>query len=120
MKEENKNTCSCGCQEEHTEAQCNCGCEESKHEESCSCGCNEEEKLDPIMVDLEDENGNKVTCEVVEEFEYKEDIYALVENPENKAVYLFKEEIEGDEVQLVNPEDGEFEEVTKYYENLNK
>lgn len=133
MKDEKINSCGCGCgcEEEiekdtcgcgEVEENCGCGCGDNHHEdnhhEHCGCGCEDEECGETILVDLQDENGNAVTCEVIEEFEYKDNVYALVQNPENNSVYLFREEGQGDEVELVNPDEKEFEEVTAYYENL--
>ncbi|AKC63551.1 Protein of uncharacterised function (DUF1292) [Clostridium sporogenes] len=118
MKDEKINSCGCGCgcgcEEEIEKDTCGCG----EVEENCGCGCEDEECGETILVDLQDENGNAVTCEVIEEFEYKDNVYALVQNPENNSVYLFREEGQGDEVELVNPEEKEFDEVTAYYENL--
>ena len=95
--------------------ECGCGCEESTHD--CGCGC-EEHEHEALLVDLEDENGNIVTCEVVDGFEYKDNEYVLVQNPEDGSVYLFK--VVGDEEnsELVVPEDEEFDEVTNYYQTL--
>ncbi|EJO5346104.1 DUF1292 domain-containing protein [Clostridium botulinum] len=126
MKDEKINSCGCGCEEEienntcgcgEGEENCGCGCSDN-HEEHCGCGCGSEEVGETMLVDLQDENGNAVTCEVIDEFDYKDKVYALVQNPENKSVYLFREESKGDEVELVNPDEKEFEEVTAYYENL--
>ncbi|MBU5483093.1 DUF1292 domain-containing protein [Clostridium sp. MSJ-11] len=99
----------CGCEES------TCGCEESDH--GCGCGC-EGHDHEALLVDLEDENGNTVTCEVVDGFEYKDNEYVLVQNPEDGSVYLFK--VVGDEEnsELVVPEDEEFDEVTNYYQTL--
>ncbi|AYD40734.1 DUF1292 domain-containing protein [Clostridium fermenticellae] len=114
MDKENLNenaTCDCGDPD--------CGCEEHNHEHNdecgCDCGCGDHEAL---VVDLEDENGNIVPCEVVDGFQYKENEYAVVQNPENESVYLFKIVGEGDEGELVIPEDDEFEEASAYYEEL--
>jgi len=73
---------------------------------------------EPLMVDLEDENGNAVQCEVVDGFAYKENEYAIVENHENGSVYLFKVVGEGDMGELVIPDDAEFDEVSEYYASL--
>ncbi|OBR95037.1 MULTISPECIES: DUF1292 domain-containing protein [Clostridium] len=111
MDKENLNECNCGC----TSKEENCGCTEThEHEHDCGCGCGCEDS-DPLIVDLEDENGEIVSCEIVDGFEYKEGKYAVVENPENGSTYLFKVENEGE---LVIPEDNEFDEVSKYYEKL--
>ncbi|SKA72762.1 Protein of unknown function [Clostridium sp. USBA 49] len=95
------------CCEEDT---CDCGCGEHEHVEGCDCGHDH----GAMIVDLEDENGNIVSCEVVDGFTYKENDYVLVQNPEDGSVYLFK--VVGEEGELVIPEDDEFEEVSKYYE----
>ncbi|AEB75756.1 DUF1292 domain-containing protein [Clostridium botulinum] len=97
-----------------------CGCGEHHHDHDneecgCGCGCHEHESL---IVELEDEHGNVVPCEVIDGFEYKENEYALVQNPEDNSVYLFKVIGEGEDGELVVPEDEEFNEVTAYYETL--
>lgn len=96
MDKENTHNCECG----------SCNCEGHDHEH------------EGLMVQLEDENGNLISCEVVDGFQYKDNEYALVENPEDKSVYLFKVVGEGDEGELVIPDDEEFKEVTAYYESL--
>ncbi|MCB2294264.1 DUF1292 domain-containing protein [Clostridium algoriphilum] len=135
MNEEKKASCGCGGHEhdqvnegcgcgghEHDEKKesCGCGCEgnENEHEhEGCGCGCEEGEAL---TVDLEDENGNVVPCEIVDGFTYKENEYALVQNPEDDSIYLFKVIGDDETGELVIPEDKEFAEVTAYYEELIK
>ncbi|MFL0197070.1 DUF1292 domain-containing protein [Clostridium sp. WILCCON 0269] len=111
MDDKNLNSCQCSPKEE------NCGCENHEHDEvhDCDCGCEDHENL---VVDLEDENGNLVSCEIIDEFEYKNKQYVLVQNPENDSVYLFKAEMGDDEQELVIPEDEEFEEVSAYYAEL--
>ncbi|SHI44251.1 Protein of unknown function [Clostridium cavendishii DSM 21758] len=116
-KELNKCGCGCGCGEEIKEESCGCGCGDHSHEhehnhEGCGCGC--EGEHESYVVDLEDENGNIISCEVVDSFEYKEQDYVLVQNPEDGSVYLFKSINE--EGELVVPEEAEFDEVTKYYQ----
>lgn len=103
MDKEHLHGCNCG-----EEESCGCGCD-------CGCGDHEHETL---IVDLEDENGNIVPCEVIDGFEYKDSEYVLVQNPQDEAVYLFKVVGEGDDAELVIPEDAEFDEVTQYYETL--
>ena len=127
MNEEKKSSCGC-CDEENAVENEGCGCVENEgcgcggneHEhdhEDCGCGCGEGEAF---TVDLEDEEGNVGPCEVVDGFTYKDNEYALVQNPEDDSIYLFK--VIGDEEtgELIIPEDEEFEEVTKYYEEMIK
>ncbi|QAA35248.1 DUF1292 domain-containing protein [Clostridium manihotivorum] len=124
MSDKEKNTCGCGCgceednnlelvKEENT---CGCGDEDCGCEdEGCGCGHDHDHEHESFVVDLEDENGNVVSCEVIDAFEYKEKEYVLVQNPNDGSVYLFKSE--GEEGELAIPDDEEFEEVTKYYES---
>lgn len=97
-----------------------CGCSDSScSDEGCGCGCGcGDDTHESLMVDLEDEEGNVVSCEVVDGFEYKGGEYAIVQNPQNGSVYLFKVVGEGEEGELIIPDDDEFEEVSAYYEEL--
>lgn len=106
-EKENLNTCDCGCcGEEHEH-------EHEHHDCDCGCDCGEHE---PMIVELEDENGNSVSCEIVDGFVYEEKEFVLVQNPQNDSVYLFK--VEGEEGELVIPDDNEFEAASKYYESI--
>jgi uncharacterized protein YrzB (UPF0473 family) len=119
MDNEKLHECGCGGHDEHE----GCGCESHEGEgccgghegEGCGCGGHDHESL---IVDLEDENGNLVQCEVVDGFEYKENEFVLVQNPNDGSIYLFKVVGEGEEGELVIPEDEEFDEVSSYYENM--
>jgi hypothetical protein len=95
---------------------CGCGCND-EHENSCGCGCTDHND-EAIMVDLEDENGNTISCQVVDGFVFKEIEYAVVQNPNDNSVYLFKVVGEGETGELVIPDDEEFEEASKYYSSL--
>ena len=97
---------------------CDCGGHEHEHEHEhggCDCGCGGEEAM---IVDLENENGEIVPCEVVDEFTYNEQPYVLVQNPEDGSMYLFKVVGEGDEGELIVPDDEEFKQASAYYEQL--
>jgi len=128
MNEDKKTCCGgenendgCGCDSNHENEGCGCGGHEHDESDECGCGsgcgCGEGEAM---TVDLEDENGNVVPCEIVDGFTYKDNEYALVQNPEDDSIYLFK--VIGDEEtgELIIPEDEEFAEVTKYYEEMIK
>lgn len=91
---------------------CGCGEHEHKHGDDCDCGCGHEHGA--MIVDLEDETGNVVSCEAIDGFTYNENDYVLVQNPEDGSVYLFK--VVGEEGELIIPDEEEFEEVSKYYE----
>lgn len=116
MNEKEKTAnCDCG---EHSHEECGCGCNEGhdhNHEE-CGCGCGGHDH-EALMVELEDEHGNAIPCEVIDGFAYNDAEYALVQNPQDGSVFLFKVEGEGEEGQLVVPEDEEFNAATAYYES---
>ncbi|CAB1241482.1 DUF1292 domain-containing protein [Clostridium sp. HV4-5-A1G] len=113
MNEEDLNKKGCNSGDEVEEA-----CDERVHD--CGCGCSDCGEHESLVVDLEDENGNIVPCEVVDGFEFKENEYAIVQNPQNGAVYLFKVEGEGPAGELVIPEEEEFKEVSAYYQQLSQ
>ncbi|MDT8716689.1 DUF1292 domain-containing protein [Clostridium sp. 19966] len=108
--ENSANSCGCGDSEESS---CGCGHDHAHEEDGCGCGHDH----GPLLVELEDENGNTIQCEVVDGFEYKDNEYALVQNPEDGSVYLFKVVGEGEEAELTIPEDSEFQEVSAYYQS---
>lgn len=119
MSDKELNKCcggNCGCGSEKEDKHEGCGCgghghdHEHDHHEGCGCG---EEHVEHFVVDLEDENGNTITCDVIDAFEYKEEEYVLVQHPD-ESVYLFKSQ--GEEGELVLPSEEEFDEVVKYYE----
>ncbi|WP_315070693.1 DUF1292 domain-containing protein [uncultured Clostridium sp.] len=99
----------CGC----NNGEDNCGCGGHHHDEDheCSCGCNDEDEN--FVIDLEDENGNVVTCPIIDEFECENNSYYLAQNPEEDSVYLFR--LDGDE--LVVPDEEEFDRVSAYYQD---
>ena len=63
----------CGCNEN------GCGCEghDHEHDHDCGCGCEEHEHF---VVDLEDENGNVISCPIIDAFEYEENEYVLAQS----------------------------------------
>lgn len=126
--DENKKETGCCGGHNHEEAHEGCCCGGHSHEEShegccgdhnhgheCGCGCGEHESM---FVELEDENGNVMECEIVDGFLFEENEYALVQNPEDGSIYLFKV-VGDDEVgELVVPEDEEYDAARAYYEEL--
>ena len=84
-----------------------CGCGDN-------CGCGEHEH-EHFVVDLEDDNGNVLSCPIVDAFEFEENEYVLAQNPEDESVYLFRSTEEGE---LIVPEEAEFDKVTEYYTNV--
>lgn len=110
MCNENKCGChdeenSCGC---HTEGH-DCGCNHDHNEGGCGCGEHEHEHF---VVDLEDDNGNVISCPIVDAFEYEENEYILAQNPTEDSFYLFRSTESGE---LIVPDEAEFDKVAKYY-----
>lgn len=91
MSDELKKECSCNHDEDHE-----CDCEEG------------------YTIDLEDENGNVISCPIIDEFEYEGKEYYLAQNVEDESVYMFK--LIGEE--LVVPEEEEFDKVSTYYNEV--
>ena len=94
-----------------------CGCgHEHNHDHGCgdNCGCGDHEH-EHFVVDLEDDNGNVISCPIVDAFEFEENEYVLAQNPEDESVYLFRSTEEGE---LIVPEEAEFDKVTEYYTNV--
>ena len=93
-----------------------CGCGHNHEEHGCgdNCGCGEHEH-EHFVVDLEDDNGNVLSCPIVDAFEFEENEYVLAQNPEDESVYLFRSTEEGE---LIVPEEAEFDKVTEYYTNV--
>ena len=104
-KELNKCGEGCGCGHDHDHDSHGCG-------ENCGCGEHEHEHF---VIDLEDDNGNIISCPIVDAFEYEEAEYVLAQNPEDDSVYLFKSLENGE---LTVPEEAEFDKVSKYYEEV--
>ena len=93
-----------------------CGCGHNHEEHGCgnNRGCGEHEH-EHFVVDLEDDNGNVLSCPIVDAFEFEENEYVLAQNPEDESVYLFRSTEEGE---LIVPEEAEFDKVTEYYTNV--
>ena len=104
-KELNKCGEGCGCGHDHDHDSHGCG-------ENCGCGEHEHEHF---VVDLEDDNGNVLSCPIDDAFEFEENEYVLAQNPEDESVYLFRSTEEGE---LIVPEEAEFDKVTEYYTNV--
>ena len=104
-KELNKCGEGCGCGHDHDHDSHGCG-------ENCGCGEHEHEHF---VVDLEEDNGNVLSCPIVDAFEFEENEYVLAQNPEDESVYLFRSTEEGE---LIVPEEAEFDKVTEYYTNV--
>ena len=112
MSDETKN-CGCGCGHDHDNELkhegCGCGHDHEGHD-GCGCGCGEHEH-ESFVIDLEDENGNVISCPIIDAFEFEENEYVLAQNQEDGSVYMFKSVGE----ELVVPEEEEFDRVATYY-----
>lgn len=101
----------CGCGHEHNNGGCGCGHDHDHHHDNCGCGCGSDHEEENFVIDLEDENGEVVSCPIIDSFEYESNEYVLAQNPNDESVYMFK--VMGEE--LVVPEEAEFEKVATYY-----
>ncbi|MEG1255975.1 DUF1292 domain-containing protein [Clostridium sp.] len=111
--EESHEGCCCGNNHEDNHEGCCGGHDHDHQDDECGCGCGEHESM---FVELEDEEGNVTQCEVVDGFLFEENEYALVQNPDDGSIYLFKV-VGDDEVgELVVPEDDEYDAARAYYE----
>ena len=68
---------------------CGCGHDHDSHGCGDNCGCGEHEH-EHFVVDLEDDNGNVISCPIVDAFEFEENEYVLAQNPEDESVYLIQ------------------------------
>ena len=113
----NEESCNCGNdhKDSHGKEDCNCGNDHGHDNEGCGCGDDHEDcdcgHDDDFVVDLEDDNGNIVSCPIIDTFEFEENEYLLAQSPEDDSVYMFK--TVGEE--LVVPEEEEFNRVSTYY-----
>lgn len=73
------------------------------------------EDFDTLVIDLEDENGNMISCPIIDQFEYEEKVYVLAQSPEDDSVYMFRVDGEGEDEELVVPDEEEFDRVATYY-----
>ncbi len=71
---------------------------------------------DTLFIDLEDENGNMISCPIVDQFEYEEKVYVLAQSPEDDSLYIFRVEGEGENAEVVYLDEEEFDRVATYYE----
>lgn len=134
MPETTEETKQCGCGGNHQaegqccqgegnqEGQC-CGNHDHKHDEGCGCdhhhgeeGQGEEILEDSAhtpMVIIENEDGTSEEYPIVDEFEYDDRIYVLVENADGTVTPLRANDDENGELEFLSEE--EFEEVSEAY-----
>jgi hypothetical protein len=103
-------TCGCGGHNHGEDHECGCG---HDHDHECGCGGHHHDEEENFVIDLEDENGNVVTCPIIDEFEFEENVYYLAQNPAEDSVYLFRLDNE----ELVVPDEEEFDRVSAYYQD---
>lgn len=93
----------CGCNDE-----CNCS-------DGCSC-----HDAKPIVIEMEDMNGEKVKVEVVGTFDDNDKSYAIVndlDNPDNSYIFEVQSTDEGDMLVSIDDEK-EFDRLCKVVEKL--
>jgi hypothetical protein len=75
-----------------------------------------DEDMELQEIELEDEDGNVLTFIVDEWFEYKDSVYAVMIDEDDEAVLFRVEEDDEGELSFINPDEDEFAEVAKFYE----
>lgn len=109
----------CGCHDGENGCGCGtgdhgCGCNHDHDHDHDGCGCEEHETF---VIDLEDDNGNVISCPIVDAFQCEEKEYILAMNEADDSYYLFR--VEGEEGEdLVVPDEEEFDRVSKYYNDV--
>ena len=96
------------------EGECNC-VDECNCDESCTCGCH-----DPLIIEMEDENGEKVKVQVVGTFDDNGKSYAVVndlDNEDNSYIFEVKSTEEGDMLVSVDDE-AEFDRLCNVVDKL--
>jgi len=106
--EEKEKKCNCVPGECSCTDECNC-------DENCSCGCN-----NPMIIELEDDNGQKVKAEIVGTFDDSGKSYAIVndlDNEDNSYLFEVQSTDQGDMLVSVDDEK-EFERLCEVIEQL--
>ncbi len=75
-----------------------------------------DEDMELQEIELEDDDGNVLTFIVDEWFEYKDSVYAVMIDEDDEAVLFRVEEDDEGELSFINPDEDEFAEVAKFYE----
>ena len=108
MEKEEKKVCNCA------PGECTCG-DDCNCDENCSCGCN-----NPLIIDLEDESGNKVKAQIVGTFDDSGKSYAIVndlDNEDNSYIFEVQSTDKGDMLVSVDDEK-EFDRLCQVVEKL--
>lgn len=106
MEEEKK----CNCQP----GECTCG-DDCNCDENCACGCN-----NPLIIEMEDDNGEKVKVEIVGTFDDNGKSYAVVndlDDESNSYILEVQSTDEGDVLVSVDDEE-EFERLVGVVQEL--
>lgn len=85
------------------------------HDENCNHNL---EEFEIQRVELIDEEGNATSYVIEEWFDYNGSIYAVLVDENDEEGILFRVEEEGEETNFITPEEDEFDEVSRYYEEL--
>ena len=108
MEKEEIKTCNC--------EDGKCTCEDECHcSEDCACGCN-----NPLIIEMEDDEGKKVKVQIVGTFDDNDKSYAIVndlDNEENSYIFEVQSTDQGDMLVSVDDE-AEFDRLCKVIENL--
>ena len=96
------------------EKKCECGCDKEHCDDSCDCFHDE-----PMVLEMEDVNGEKVNVQVVWSFDDNDKSYAIVSDlDDGESYYIFEIQTtdEGDMLVSIDDED-EFDRLCKVVES---
>lgn len=103
--------CQCGSEECTCDETCNCT------EEHCECGCSGH---DPLIIEMEDINGEKVKVQIIGTFDDGDKSYAIVndlDNEENSYIFEVQTTEQGDMLVSIDDE-AEFDRLCSVVEKL--
>ena len=106
--EEEKKVCNCA------EGECNC-IDECNCDESCTCGCH-----NPLVIEMEDDNGEKVKVQIVGTFDDNGKSYAVVndlDNEDNSYILEVQSTEQGDMLVSIDDEE-EFDRLCNVVDKL--
>ncbi|MBO6145685.1 MAG: DUF1292 domain-containing protein [Bacilli bacterium] len=106
MEEEKKCNCKPG--------ECSCG-DDCNCDENCACGCN-----NPLIIEMEDDNGEKVKVEIVGTFDDNGKSYAVVNDldDENNSYILEVQSTEEGDVLVSVDDEEEFDRLVGVVQKL--
>lgn len=102
------------------EEKCKCNNEECTNEKGCNCSDESCAENKPLVIEMEDENGEKVKVQIVGTFDDNDKSYAIVndlDNEENSYIFEVQSTDQGDMLVSIDDEK-EFDRLCSVVEKL--